>query len=544
MEIAAAQPDIPWTDLAYSLQPNGHTLDYVADAPYLDRTATAIGVMKQSFVAGLYATGLATQQLRAAGHRPRRRPRTLVRADQRRRALRRQSRWSHDIVDELTTHHSSYYIDDSIAPGAAADLERLDRRPLPARRGDPLLQPHPHQPPRRADLADLQRPRPPARPEQGRRRRVPQRPPHAWFDHYVKGTGAAPVPGRPDADPDLRRAPPAAPPARSTTRRRPPVLGRRPGRARARARSASATRPSRRSRPAAGDPAAGQAFDPIAGGGACATASRRRPARRRQLPPRPGARRRLHADGLADGRRRRSPRPGPTSQLAARLLDVAPERRRDPRRARPLPARDRRRADPPGLPAAPERLALRGRARRQARAAAGRRALRPRLQRPGARSPSPTSSCACRCSSRPTAGRSWSRPPRCCRPDTSWPPDTRPARAAQRRPHAAGQVKEEVQAQEAQGRQAPGQALQAQAQAPLARQRPAAPARPHPPGARRPRRRRACPRRRRGCRSGSRGARARRPRPSGARPGIARRSSPKRSARSQRWGSSTLPRSA
>ena len=37
MEIAAAQPDIPWTDLAYSLLPNGHTLDYVADAPYLKR---------------------------------------------------------------------------------------------------------------------------------------------------------------------------------------------------------------------------------------------------------------------------------------------------------------------------------------------------------------------------------------------------------------------------------------------------------------------------------------------------------------------------
>ncbi len=50
MRIAAAQPDIPWTDLAYSLQPNGHTLDYVADAPYLKRGR--IGVMKQSFVVG------------------------------------------------------------------------------------------------------------------------------------------------------------------------------------------------------------------------------------------------------------------------------------------------------------------------------------------------------------------------------------------------------------------------------------------------------------------------------------------------------------
>ena len=86
MQIAAAQPDIPWTDLAYSLQPNGHTLDYVADAPYLQRGR--IGVMKQSFVAGLYATGQATSNYAPPGHRSRRRPDHLVRVDQRRRALR------------------------------------------------------------------------------------------------------------------------------------------------------------------------------------------------------------------------------------------------------------------------------------------------------------------------------------------------------------------------------------------------------------------------------------------------------------------------
>src|SRR4029453_9983487 len=57
MQIAATQPDIPWTDLAYALTPNGHTLDYVADAPYMARNR--IGVMKQSFVAGLYGLGLA-----------------------------------------------------------------------------------------------------------------------------------------------------------------------------------------------------------------------------------------------------------------------------------------------------------------------------------------------------------------------------------------------------------------------------------------------------------------------------------------------------
>lgn len=60
VELAAAAPEIPWTDLAYSLQPNGATLDYVADAPYRGPNGDKrIGVMKQSFVSGLYATGLA-----------------------------------------------------------------------------------------------------------------------------------------------------------------------------------------------------------------------------------------------------------------------------------------------------------------------------------------------------------------------------------------------------------------------------------------------------------------------------------------------------
>jgi hypothetical protein len=45
----------PVDDLAYSLTPNGHTLDYVADAPYLARNR--IGVMKQSFVAGSTRSG-------------------------------------------------------------------------------------------------------------------------------------------------------------------------------------------------------------------------------------------------------------------------------------------------------------------------------------------------------------------------------------------------------------------------------------------------------------------------------------------------------
>ena len=93
MAIAAAVPQWPWTDLAYSLMPNGRTLDYVADAPYRGPDGKApIGVEKASFVTGLYGLGLAAEQLRAAGRRPRRGPDRLVRADQRRRALRLRTR--------------------------------------------------------------------------------------------------------------------------------------------------------------------------------------------------------------------------------------------------------------------------------------------------------------------------------------------------------------------------------------------------------------------------------------------------------------------
>ena len=58
MRIAGATPDIPWTDLAYSLMPNGRTLDYVADSAYTGRT----GVEKESFQSGLYAAATLSGQ--------------------------------------------------------------------------------------------------------------------------------------------------------------------------------------------------------------------------------------------------------------------------------------------------------------------------------------------------------------------------------------------------------------------------------------------------------------------------------------------------
>ena len=58
LSIAAAVPVIPWSDLVYSLTPNGHTLDYLLTSPSDD--LDPLGIEKASFVSGLYALGQAT----------------------------------------------------------------------------------------------------------------------------------------------------------------------------------------------------------------------------------------------------------------------------------------------------------------------------------------------------------------------------------------------------------------------------------------------------------------------------------------------------
>jgi dienelactone hydrolase len=65
LHIAAAVPVIPWSDLEYSLLPNGRTLDYAVTGATDDITPG--GVEKQSFVSGLYALGAATGYYAPAG---------------------------------------------------------------------------------------------------------------------------------------------------------------------------------------------------------------------------------------------------------------------------------------------------------------------------------------------------------------------------------------------------------------------------------------------------------------------------------------------
>ncbi len=58
LKIAATAAEFPWTDIAQALQPNGSTLDYVANAPYNGMLGDhRYGIEKASWNAGLFLTG-------------------------------------------------------------------------------------------------------------------------------------------------------------------------------------------------------------------------------------------------------------------------------------------------------------------------------------------------------------------------------------------------------------------------------------------------------------------------------------------------------
>jgi predicted acyl esterase len=308
MRIAAAVPVIPWTDLAYSLVPNGRTLDYVVDNPY----GATPGVMKASFVTGLYATGLASSNYAL----PRQDPdadlttwyTALLGGDPY-----AQNPLILDALDELTTHHSSYSIDHSetpapllIANGWTDDLFPADeairfynrtRAEHPKAKVSLMFFDFGHQrgQNKATDTALL-----------AARTRD-------WFDRYLKDDESVePLKGVETLTTTCPMTAKSGGPFYAKTWA---DMGAGEVRLGGAAQQAVAS---------VGDPRAGQAFDPIAGGGACATAD---------ATDFPGsANYRLT---LGTGRAftlmgsptivAKLTSPGPVSQLAARLLDVGPD---------------------------------------------------------------------------------------------------------------------------------------------------------------------------------------------------------------------------
>ncbi|MGN6257087.1 MAG: CocE/NonD family hydrolase [Solirubrobacterales bacterium] len=307
MELAVAVPQWPWTDLAYSLMPNGSTLDTNTDSPYLGPNGSAkIGVEKASFVSGLYGLGLADSNYSATD------PEadltgwySLINAGE----PYDSNPLATEIVHQITTYHSSYYIDHSTPPaplliqnGWNDDLFPVDEavrfynRTRAQYPGNPVSlflmdDGHARSQNKPADEAlFLQRE-------------------NAWFDHYLKGFEVA-LGSRAEALTTVCGGPSEGPFKASSWKKL------------ASGEVSFGGLSPQTILPAAGDPAIGQAFDPIAGSGACATApgaDQPGTANYRLPVPAPGftllGSPTITAD-LATA--------GEDSELAARLLDVLP----------------------------------------------------------------------------------------------------------------------------------------------------------------------------------------------------------------------------
>lgn len=194
MEIAAAAPIVPWTDFAYALLPNGRTLDYAKDSPY----EKPFGVMKAQIVSALLPAGdnfsgenslldpnfdiLGWKALMDGGEPYGGTPTAEL------------------MFHEMTRHHSSYYIDDSVEPaplliaqGLTDDLFPVDE---PLRYYNRTKDKYPE-----ADIsllfADIGHPRAPTGTPNAQGRpadielgyqRIDD-----WFSYYLKGKGSKPV---------------------------------------------------------------------------------------------------------------------------------------------------------------------------------------------------------------------------------------------------------------------------------------------------------------------------------------------------------------
>jgi predicted acyl esterase len=260
MELAAAVPQWPWTDLAYSLMPNGSTLDFVADSPYKGPDGKArIGIEKLSFVSGLYGTGqlesnysLTDKQADLNGWY------TLINSGE----PYEPKPQAQEILDQITTYHSSYYIDHSQPPaplliqnGWNDDLFPVDEavrfynRTRAQYPGDPISlflmdDGHDRSQNKPADEAlFLQRM-------------------NAWFGHYLKGEGAAPSSSAEALTTTCPESAASAGPYKAAD-----WQSLSPGEIQLDGVAAQTIVPG------AGDPNIGKTFDPIAGKDPCATAS-------------------------------------------------------------------------------------------------------------------------------------------------------------------------------------------------------------------------------------------------------------------------------
>jgi hypothetical protein len=258
MRIAGAVPQIPWSDLVYALEPNGRTLDYTITGPGDD--LSPIGVVKQSWVAGLFGLGASTGFYSPPGADPDADLTTwyaVVNAGE------PYGPPAQAIARELAAHHSPYYVDHSrppaptlLANGFTDDLFPVDEALRFANRtraqypSTPLSMlfldlGHMRGQSKAADMAVFER------------RRA------EWMDRYVKGDATvAPVRGVEALTQTCPATARSGGPFTASTWR-----ALHPGEVRLRSAAAQTVVS------AAGDPTVSAVIDPIGGQGACATTS-------------------------------------------------------------------------------------------------------------------------------------------------------------------------------------------------------------------------------------------------------------------------------
>jgi hypothetical protein len=265
LHIAAAAPVIPWSDLDYSLLPNGRTLDTAVTSPSTD--LAPIGVEKQSFVTGLFATAPPNGYYSPPGTNPQADLSTWFGSINAGEPYDSNSEDQY-ISDQIARYHSPYYMLDNaygtgqvapapllIANGFTDDLFPVDEAvryynyERSTFKGDPVAlfdgdfghQAAQNKADVKAQLSNTIQ---------------------SFFDYYVKGTGTQPQLG---ATAMTETCPSAAPSGGPFTAGTWAALH---PHAVSYSSAASQTILS-----SAGNPTIAQTIDPITGGGACATVS-------------------------------------------------------------------------------------------------------------------------------------------------------------------------------------------------------------------------------------------------------------------------------
>jgi predicted acyl esterase len=310
MEIAAAVPQYSWSDLAYALLPNGRTLDYLAENNYSGPEGSyPIGVEKASFVGGLYLTGAALSNYSTSD------PEADIPGWYARMVAGEPYNGdpsAEEIIKQVTTYHSSYYIDHAEEPAPmliqngwnddlfpADEALRFYERTRSQYPGNPISLyftdiGHQRSQDKEADSIAFN-----AKLE-------------AWFAHYLKGENAAPTS---TVEAKTTTCPSSVPSGGPYSADDWNDLS--PGEIRLE------SMPAQTIVPGAGNSTAGIAFDPIAGLGACASVEDGNTVgvANYKLPAAPEGGYTLMGSPtiIADVEAA-----GPNSEIAARLIDVSP----------------------------------------------------------------------------------------------------------------------------------------------------------------------------------------------------------------------------